>query len=198
MTVGISAGRYLVMILAGILLFVVPVGGVAAQLQPVDININLNDGQTHRLSDVQLTIESASTDGNLPAPVSRTGPGRVSLPEGRYVLRAQLDQLVVEERLWVQGPTNHVVVLDVGFATLALIPQIGANPYRRNVAWRVLTWRKDRNGNRKVLAELVGSRPRIALPEGFYMVQAMHNGKVTKHTIEIDRGRTYDYTLIKQ
>ncbi len=130
--------------------------------------------------------------------MSLTGPGRVSLPEGRYVLRAQLDQLVIEERLSVQGPTNHVVVFDVGFATLALIPQIGANPYRRNVAWRVLTWRKDRNGNRKILAVLTGSRPRIALPEGFYMVEATHDGKLTKHTIEIDRGRTYDYTLIKQ
>ena len=197
MAVGTFAGRYLYVILTGLLLATMPIGGAAAQLQPVDINVNINDGQTHRLSDVQLTIQP-SGQGEDAAPVALTGPGRVSLPEGRYVLRAQLDQLVIEEFISVRGPTNHVVVLDVGFATLALIPQIGANPYRRNVEWQVRTWRKDRNGNRKTLANLAGARPRIALPEGFYMVVATHDGQETKHTIEISRGRTYDYTLIKQ
>ncbi len=58
MTVSISAGRYLVVILAGILLLMLPVGGVAAQLQPVDIDVNLNSGQTHRLADIQLIPSS--------------------------------------------------------------------------------------------------------------------------------------------
>ncbi|GAB5467063.1 MAG: hypothetical protein Kilf2KO_00930 [Rhodospirillales bacterium] len=186
------------MILAGFFLVGLPAGGVAAQLQPVEIDVNINAGQKHRLSDVKLTIEPYRKESDIEAPVSLSGPGKVSLPEGRYVLRAQLDQLVVEELFQVSGPTNHVVVLDVGFATLALIPQIGANPYRRNVAWRVMTWRKDRQGNRKLLAVLTGARPRIALPEGFYMVEATHGGTETRHTIEISRGRTYDYTLIKK
>ncbi len=198
MTVSTLAGRYLILILPAVLLMLAPIGGVAAQLQPVEIGVNINEGQTHRLADVQLTIEPFAKEGGVAAPVSLTGPGKVSLPEGRYVLKAQLDQLVVEQSFFVKGPTNQMVVLDVGFATLALIPQIGANPYRRNVAWRVLSWRKDRNGQRKLLAVLSGARPRIALPEGFYTVEAVHGGKETRHTIEIDRGRTYDYTLIKQ
>lgn len=198
MAVSTFAGRCLLMILPAVLLLVAPLGGVAAQLQPVEINVNINEGQTHRLRDVQLTIEPFSKEGDIAAPVSLTGPGKVSLPEGRYVLKAQLDQLVIEKKFNVNGPTQQVVVLDVGFATLALIPQIGANPYRRNVAWRVLSWRKDRNGQRKLLAVLTGARPRITLPEGFYTVEATHGGKATRHTIEISRGRTYDYTLIKQ
>lgn len=198
MAVSVSAGRYLFMILSALLLLALPVGSVAAQLQPVEIGVNLNEGQTHRIADVHFTIEPQGRNGDISGPVSLVGPGRVSLPEGRYVLRAQLDQFVKEESLYVKGPTNHVVALDVGFATLALIPQIGANPYRRNVAWRVLTWRKDRNGNRQLLAVLDGSRPQIALPEGFYMVEATYDGSLTRHTIEINRGRTYNYTLIKQ
>ncbi len=198
MPVSTYAGRFLLMILPAVLLLMTPLGGVAAQLQPVEIGVNINEGQTHRLADVHLTIEPLTKDSDVKAPVSLTGPGKVSLPEGRYKLKAQLDQFVVEQNFAVNGPTNEMVVLDVGFATLALIPQIGANPYRRNVAWRVLSWRKDRDGNRKLLAVLTGARPRIALPEGFYMVEATHGGKLTRHTIEINRGRTYDYTLIKQ
>ncbi|MEO1193855.1 MAG: hypothetical protein AAFY02_19020 [Pseudomonadota bacterium] len=186
------------MILAGFLFFILPTGGVAAQLQPVEIDVNINSGQQHRLDDVKLTIEPYRGEGDIEAPVSLTGPGRVSLPEGRYIVRAQLDQFVIEELFSVSGPTNHVVVIDVGFATLALIPRIGSNPYRRNVDWRVMTWRKDATGNRKLLAVLTGARPRIALPEGFYMVEATHGGQQTRHTIEINRGRTYDYTLIKR
>ncbi len=198
MAVSTVAGRYLLMILPAAMLLLAPLGGVAAQLQPVEIGVTINEGQTHRLRDVHLTIEPATKDSEIAAPVSLTGPGKVSLPEGRYKLKTQLDQLIIEQSFSVTGPTNEVVVLDVGFATLALIPQIGANPYRRNVAWRVLSWRKDRDGNRKLLAVLTGARPRITLPEGFYTVEATHDGQQTRHTIEISRGRTYDYTLIKQ
>ncbi|MBC6405217.1 MAG: hypothetical protein GDA41_05740 [Rhodospirillales bacterium] len=197
MTANALARRYFVVFLLVSALPVLPAGCVPAQLQPVDIDIDMNGGQTHRLADVRLTIEPLAKEGGVAESISLIGPGQVLLPEGRYRMRVQLDQWTEEKRFSVNGPTNQKVVLDVGLATLALIPQNGADAYRRNVAWRVFSWRKDRNGKRKLLAVPAGARPRITLPQGFYTVEASHGGKITRHTIRIDRGRTYDYTLIK-
>ncbi|MBC6416836.1 MAG: hypothetical protein GDA47_03330 [Rhodospirillales bacterium] len=197
MTVNALARRYFAVFLPLSALPMLPTGCVPAQLQPVDIDIDINGGQTHRLADVRLTIEPLAKEGSVAESISLTGPGQVLLSEGRYTMRVQLDQWTEENLFSVNGPTSQTVVLDVGFATLALIPQIGANAYRHNVAWRVFSWRKDRNGKRKLLAAPAGVRPRITLPEGFYTVEAIHGGKATRHTIEINRGRTYDYTLVK-
>jgi len=172
----------------------------AAQAYPVTFKINLNNVKDPRVKDVVLQVEARpyAQGAQTPPPLTLRDGARANLPQGRYVLRASLDQWRTEELFEVTGPTNVQLDLEVGFATLALIPQIGAQPYRSGVQWLLKTWRKDHTGKRKLLAELPSWNPRIALPAGYYVVEALHKGGVTRHTIEIAMGRTYAYTLVEK
>ena len=49
-----------------------------------------------------------------------------------------------------------------------------------------------------VVGQPIGAQQQVLLPEGWYLLEANRNGKITKHTIQITAGLNYAYTLLEQ
>lgn len=165
----------------------------ASPVHQVTIKVDVNNGDYVTAKQVVLKIEPAYGNDS-DARASLTGPGNVQLPEGSYKIVATLEQMRIEDRLQVGGPTTHTVAVQAGFATLKWIEQIGSKAIKDAVQWDILTYRKV-NGERQLIASLVGSQPRLTLPEGWYIAEATYKGKVKRLAIEVANGRQYDYVL---
>ncbi len=166
----------------------------AAPVHAVTINVMVNNGDTVAAKQVVLEIQPAYGNDNTEAKASLTGPGKVQLPEGSYRIVATLEQMHIEDRMQVGGPTTHTVALQAGFATLRWIEQIGGKAMKNDVQWNILTYKKI-NGERQLIAALSGAQPRLTLPEGWYIAEATYKGRTKRLAIEVANGRQYDYTL---
>lgn len=85
-----------------------------------------------------------------------------------------------------------------GSIRLRVIPQVGAKAVREKIRWRIMTYGKDENGRRHLVAEVTGATPEISLPAGWYVVHARMKDKTIKHPVEVTAGKTFKYTLVKQ
>lgn len=161
----------------------------------VTLSAALN-GDAKQAKNVTFTIKALGESKDPPKTL--TGPGSVDLVAGRYSITTTLQQLTVTEQVDVKGPVTYTAALKAGKATLAMITKIGGKPVKDEITWRVLTWKKDSKGNRQLITTVIGAQQMLLLPQGWYLLEANRNGKITKHTIEISNGRTYDYTLLEQ
>ena len=172
-------------------------GGIqlAAQtMHAVTIEIDVNNGDYVTAKEVKVTIvPAAGSDTEGKAEVK--GPGKVQLPEGAYKVTAELYQIKVDSKLTVSGATTHKVKIIGGFATLKWINAIGGKAIKDGVKWRLLTYKKNADGSRRLLAELTGSQPRIMIPEGWYIAEATYKNQTKRLAVEIANARQYDYVL---
>lgn len=161
----------------------------------VTFDIKVNNGDYVNARDVMLVIEAAPGNENGVKQASLKGPGKVELPEGRYKITAQLMETRVEDSLEVVGPATHTVSVTTGFATLKWITDIGRKPIKDDVQWRILTYKRYENNERRVIANLTGSQPRLALPGGWYIAEGSYKGQIKRLAIEVTNGVQYDYVL---
>lgn len=161
----------------------------------VTFDINVNNGDYVSAKEVLLQIEPMAGNKNAALRASLKGPGKVELPEGKYKITAQLLETQVEERFEVLGPTTHTVSVTTGFATLKWITNIGKKPIKDEVQWRILTYKRYENNERRVIAVLNGSQPRLALPQGWYIAEGTYDGLTKRLAIEVANGVQYDYVL---
>lgn len=168
---------------------------LAAQtMHAVTIEVDVNNGDYVTAKEVKLTIVPApGSDSETKADLK--GPGKVQLPEGAYKVTAELYQIKVDSKLNVSGTTTHKVQIIGGFASLKWINAIGGKAIKDGVKWRLLTYKKNADGSRRLLAELVGSQPRLMLPQGWYIAEGTYKNQTKRLAIEIANARQYDYVL---
>jgi len=168
---------------------------LAAQtMHSVTIEVDVNNGDYVTAKEVKLSIVPApGSDSETKADLK--GPGKVQLPEGAYKITAELYQIRQDSKLTVGGATTHKVQIIGGFATLKWIHAIGGKAIKDGVVWRILYYKKNADGSRRLLADLVGSQPRIMLPEGWYIAEGTYKGQVKRLAIEVANARQYDYVL---
>ncbi len=127
------------------------------------------------------------------------GPAVVKLAAGRYRVVARYGHSRAEKEIVVgDGPARHEVNLNAGSVVMRLIHQVGGPVLRRNVVWRILSFGRDAQGQRRLIASSSEAQPKFTLPEGFYVAQATTGTREVRHTIEVDRGANYKYTVILQ
>ncbi len=87
--------------------------------------------------------------------------------------------------------------LPVGTVRLRVIDRIGGRTLRAPITWRFLTYGRDEDGQRHLLAEVRGATPELILPAAWYIVYAHLPDQVIQHPVEVTAGRTFKYTLVK-
>jgi hypothetical protein len=166
----------------------------AQKMHSVTIEVDVNNGDYVTAKEVKVTIVPA-TGSDAEGKADLKGPGKVQLPEGAYKVTAELYQIKQDSKLTVGGATTHKVLIIGGFATLKWIHAIGGKAIKDGVKWRLLTYKKNADGSRRLLAELVGSQPRIMLPQGWYIAEGTYKGQTKRLAVEIANSRQYDYVL---
>ena len=127
------------------------------------------------------------------------GAAVVKLAAGRYRVVARYGHSRAEKEILVGGgAARHEVNLNAGSVVMRLIRHVGGPVLRQNVAWRILTFGRDAQGQRQLIASSGEAQPRFTLPEGFYVAQATMGTRKVRHTIEVDTGANYKYTVILQ
>lgn len=88
--------------------------------------------------------------------------------------------------------------LPMGTIRLRVIPHVGGKALNEAIHWRIMTYAKDKSGNRHQVAEVTEPAPELVLPAGWYVVHAEMADKTIKHPVEVTAGKTFKYTLVKQ
>ena len=87
--------------------------------------------------------------------------------------------------------------LPVGTIRLRVIDKVGGRSLKAPITWRVLTYGRDDDGQRHLVAEAKGATPELVLPAAWYIVYAHLPDRVIRHPVEVTAGRTFRYTLVK-
>ena len=93
--------------------------------------------------------------------------------------------------------SKTIRTLPVGTIHLRVIDGVGGRLLKAPITWRVLTYGRDDEGQRHLLAEAKGATPELVLPAAWYIVYAHLPDRVIRHLIEVAAGRTFQYTLVK-
>jgi hypothetical protein len=93
--------------------------------------------------------------------------------------------------------SKTIRTLPVGTIHLRVIDGIGGRSLKAPIIWRVLTYGRDDEGQRHLLAEAKGATPELVLPAAWYIVYAHLPDQVIRHPVEVSAGRTFQYTLVK-
>ncbi len=89
------------------------------------------------------------------------------------------------------------MTLPVGTIRLRVIDRVGGRTLKAPITWRFLTYGRDEEGQRHLLAEVRGATPELILPAAWYIVYAHLPDRVIQHPVEVTAGRTFKYTLVK-
>jgi hypothetical protein len=127
----------------------------------------------------------------------RTGEVEVNVPDGRYTLRTAYGETTVEEEFVVKGAKRHVVNLNAGEVSLALLTKVGGSQIKKPIDWTVETYGRDHTGHRKQVIKATTDWVEAVLPAGWYVVEARLGQSMTKHTIEVTAGTRYNYQIVK-
>lgn len=148
--------------------------------------------------DVAFSLHSMNSRGDRKLEDSGTGGEAIlEAPPGEYILTAIYGATTREQKVRIEeGRGHHVVNLDAGEITLDVIRGVGQPSVTKPIEWKIMTYGKNSNGNRKVIYEETAVKPFLILPEGWYVVHAVNEGELVKHTIEVTSGVRYDYTLV--
>lgn len=168
----------------------------AAPVHKLTLGAVLN-GDAKAAKTATFTVQPISSDMKDPPKVVN-GPGEIEVPAGRYKVVTTLESMTLTDQINVAAPVTYTATFQAGRATFALITKIGGKPVSDAINWRILTWKKNSKGERGVITQMVGAQQQVLLPEGWYLLEANRNGKITKHTIQITAGLNYSYTLLEQ
>ena len=119
------------------------------------------------------------------------------LPIGRYRLITKLGHTTVYEDFELNGaPRHHVVDLNAGRINMRAVLKAGGAVIKKDLRWEIYSFGKDASGKRVLIAQARHSQTQFVLPVGFYVATAHLNGKQVRHTVEVNPGVTYDYTVV--
>ena len=126
------------------------------------------------------------------------GPStQMVLPSGRYRLITRLGHTTVYEDFELNGvPRRHVVDLNAGRINMNGVHKAGGTVIKKDLRWEIHSFGKDATGERVLMAQARHSQTQFVLPVGFYVATAHLNGKQVRHTVEVNPGVTYDYTVV--
>ncbi len=93
---------------------------------------------------------------------------------------------------------SQTASLPVGTIRLRVIERVGGPMLKDPIKWRIMTYGRDDQGRRHLVAELTAVAPELALPAAWYIVHAQLRGQEIVHPVEVTAGRTYKYTLVKK
>ena len=88
--------------------------------------------------------------------------------------------------------------LPVGTIHLRVIDKIGGRSLEAPITWRVLSYGRDDEGQRHLLAEVKGATPELVLPAAWYIVYAELPDQELRHPIQVSAGKAFKYTLVKK
>ncbi len=88
--------------------------------------------------------------------------------------------------------------LPVGTIRLRVIDRVGGPTLRAPIEWRVMTYGRDGDGQRHLVAETAGSTAQLVLPAAWYIVYAKLPDQELRHPIQVTAGKTFKYTLVKK
>ena len=152
------------------------------------------------INDVHFAVTSLDAGSGLEVKaLSDNGPAEVQVPAGRYKVTATYGHTKAVEQVTVTNGGSRVQIsLNAGTVFMKLLHNVGGKTYTKGVKWEILTYGKDSEGKRHLLAESGQAQPKFVLPEGFYLARASTGTQDVKHTIEVTSGVTYKYTVILQ
>ncbi|WP_022729198.1 hypothetical protein [Fodinicurvata sediminis] len=164
----------------------------------LEVHAVIMEGAGAISKDVSFSLHSATRSGNRKLEASGTGGQAVlEAPPGDYILTTVYGATTRKQNVRIdEDGSHHVVNLDAGEITLDVIRGVGEPSVTKPIEWKIMTYGKNSNGNRKVLYEETAVKPFLVLPEGWYVVHAINEGELIKHTIEVTSGVRYDYTLV--
>ena len=93
---------------------------------------------------------------------------------------------------------SQTATLPVGTIRLRVIERVGGQTLKDPIKWRVMTYGRDHQGRRHLVAELTAVAPELALPAAWYIVHAQLPDQEIVHPVEVTAGRTFKYTLVKR
>ncbi|MCH8037224.1 MAG: hypothetical protein IIC53_08875 [Proteobacteria bacterium] len=93
---------------------------------------------------------------------------------------------------------SQTATLPVGTIRLRVIERVGGPVIKDPIKWRVMTYGRDAQGRRHLIAEVTAAAPELALPAAWYIVHAQLRDQEIVHPVEVTAGRTYKYTLVKK
>jgi len=150
------------------------------------------------LRDVSYLVERVDRLGGQGLEAkSVDGLAVVSLPAGRYRVTATHGYASSQQEVAVgDRPAHHVINLRAGTVRMKAIANVGAKAIPANLDWEILTYGRDSTGKRRLIATSKEAQPSFTLAEGYYLAVVKRGGRVTKHTIEVNKGITYKYTVL--
>lgn len=176
-----------------------PAAATDSSLQSVSLSAVTVAG-AQPLPDVEFTVTSIGSTAPVQVKaLSDQGPVAVEVPAGRYKVMASYGHTTAEQEITVgNGPSSHEVQLNAGTIFLKLIHHVGGPTIKSDLGWEILTYGRDAEGKRHLVATSKQSQPKFVLPEGYYLARAVRSTRDVKHTIEVTSGVTYKYTVILQ
>ncbi len=92
---------------------------------------------------------------------------------------------------------SQTATLPVGTIRLRVIERVGGPTLKDPIKWRVMTYGRDEQGQRHLVAELTAAAPELVLPAAWYIVYAQLPDQEIVHPVEVTARRTFKYTLVK-
>ena len=93
---------------------------------------------------------------------------------------------------------SQTATLPVGTIRLRVIERVGGHTLKDPIKWRVMTYGRDEQGQRHLVAELTAAAPELVLPAAWYIVYAQLPDQEIVHPVEVTARRTFKYTLVKR
>ncbi len=93
---------------------------------------------------------------------------------------------------------SQTATLPVGTIRLRVIERVGGPVLKDPIKWRVMTYGRDEQGHRHLVAELTAAAPELVLPAAWYIVYAQLPNQEIVHPVEVTARRTFNYTLVKR
>jgi hypothetical protein len=169
--------------------------GLAADPVKVTLQAAIVQGAKALKDDIAWSISPTNKDGTPRQQVTKAAP-ELQLAPGRYHVTATLGHATVSKDINVSAAGTHELVFDAGYARFDMIPTQKAKPLQENVQWQIYRYAKGGVDESRKVAELVGPKVQLTLPEGWYTVRARYQGIVQETVAEVKAGILYKYTLV--
>ena len=93
---------------------------------------------------------------------------------------------------------SQTAALPAGRISLRVIDRVGGPRLKVPIKWRIMTYGRDENGQRHLIAETTGSMVELQLPAAWYIAYAELPDRELRHPIQVTAGKTFQYTLVRK
>lgn len=145
---------------------------------------------------VKIWARNGARTGGKVAEVSEV-PARLALAPGEYRVLAIHGNVRRVQDIEVDLNGRAVLDLAAGDVELALLDRATGGVVSGPVVWSVHRYKRGQDLGPHIV-DLTGAPARVRLTAGYYDVVAAHQGRRTKHVIEVVAGELTDYTLLKR